>query len=52
MKKCVCKYLTSTWHDERCAAGVRYDDVCPRPDDTMGKGLRIECPNHNKRRMR
>jgi len=43
MKKGVCKHKTSTWHDEHCKAGVRYDDVCPRPADQLGKAYRYPC---------
>jgi len=55
MKPGICKHKTSPWHDERCGAGVRYDDVCPRPGDDRGKGYRYPCTkydalsNHGKR---
>ncbi len=46
MKPGTCKHKTSTYHDECCAVGVRYDDVCPNPEDRTGKAYRYACTTY------
>lgn len=43
MRKGTCKHFNSEYHNECCAAGVRYEDVTTEPNRLEGKGLRLPC---------
>lgn len=43
MRQGTCKHFTGAHHNECCAAGVKYMDVTPQPENLQGRALRLPC---------